>query len=186
MDSQEPSQAWEIENCRSVTSASATEGRLMYMPPPSPAVTEDQRPEAGHVIGDLFRVHGPSLVRLALLLVGDRPRAEDVVQEAFMGLHTARLRDHDKALPYLRVAVVNGCRSVHQKCSTATGRLIKVLASATARALDLNGYLASDPSGRHLLLLGFGNHNTAVLDVATHRLSVVPVHYRYPSSGAGW
>ncbi|HEX9518523.1 MAG TPA: sigma-70 family RNA polymerase sigma factor [Streptosporangiaceae bacterium] len=41
-------------------------------------------------------------------------QVEDVVQEAFIGLHRARLRDQDKALPYLRVAVVNGCRSVHR------------------------------------------------------------------------
>src|SRR5262249_60487059 len=55
-----------------------------------------------------------ALLRLALLLVGDQPSAEDVVQEAFIGLHRARLRNQDKALPYLRVAVVNGCRSVHR------------------------------------------------------------------------
>ena len=66
------------------------------------------------VVTALYRAHGLALVRVALLLVGDRPTAEDVVQDAFFGLHRAlpRLRDSDKALSYLRTAVVNGARSV--------------------------------------------------------------------------
>jgi len=54
------------------------------------------------------------LVRTALLLVGDRSSAEDVVQEAFLGLYrsVSRLRDPDSALAYLRASVLNGCRSV--------------------------------------------------------------------------
>jgi RNA polymerase sigma-70 factor (sigma-E family) len=86
----------------------------MYMPLRSPGVTDNQRAETDQFVSYLFRAHGPALLRLALLLVGDQPSAEDVVQEAFIGLHRARLRDKDKALPYLRVAVVNGCRSVHR------------------------------------------------------------------------
>jgi hypothetical protein len=70
--------------------------------------------------------------------------------------------------------------------STKTGKLITVLASASARSLNGDGYLVADPSGRHLLVLGFGKTNTAVLDIATHRLSVLHVHYRYPPLGAGW
>jgi len=63
----------------------------------------------------LFRRHHLELVRLALLLVGDRPTAEDVVQDVFARLqardrHLAR-RD-DGGLAYARQAVVNGCRSV--------------------------------------------------------------------------
>jgi RNA polymerase sigma factor (sigma-70 family) len=62
----------------------------------------------------LFREHGLSLVRLAAVLTGDHAVAEDVVQDAFLGLQRAlpRLRDQDKALSYLRASVVNGCRSV--------------------------------------------------------------------------
>jgi RNA polymerase sigma factor (sigma-70 family) len=73
-------------------------------------------------VGVLFRAHGLVLLRLALLLVGDQPTAEDVVQDAFLGLHRAlpRLRDGDgpwdgdRAVGYLRVSVVNGCRSVQR------------------------------------------------------------------------
>lgn len=62
----------------------------------------------------LFRAHALTLIRMALLLVGDQNSAEDVVQEAFLGLYRSmpQLRDPEKALPYLRSSVLNGCRSV--------------------------------------------------------------------------
>ena len=74
---------------------------------------QDTRPTAGDVVTGLFREHGLSLVRLAVLLTGDRATAEDVVQDAFLGFQRAlpRLRDQDKALSYLRTSVVNGARS---------------------------------------------------------------------------
>ena len=65
-------------------------------------------------VGDLYRRHAVGLVRLALLLVGDQPSAEDVVQEAFLGLYRnwPTLNDHGRVTGYLRMAVVNGCRDV--------------------------------------------------------------------------
>ena len=71
---------------------------------------------ADQVIADLFRCHRMALIRVALALVGDRPTAEDVVQDAFAGLYRALpgLRDPGKALGYLRTSVINGCRSVHR------------------------------------------------------------------------
>jgi RNA polymerase sigma-70 factor (sigma-E family) len=66
------------------------------------------------LVSDLFRAHALGLIRVAVLLVGDRPSAEDVVQDAFFGLYRAmpRIRDRAKALPYLRTSVINGARSV--------------------------------------------------------------------------
>lgn len=68
---------------------------------------------ASQEIENLYRAHGLSLVRFALLLVGDQPTAEDVVQEAFLGLHRNWRRGHDPAnlLAYLRTAVLNAARS---------------------------------------------------------------------------
>jgi RNA polymerase sigma-70 factor (sigma-E family) len=65
-------------------------------------------------VDELYRVHAVGLIRLALLIVGDQTAAEDVVHDAFLGLYRgwARLRDPANALGYLRMAVVNGCRSV--------------------------------------------------------------------------
>jgi RNA polymerase sigma-70 factor (sigma-E family) len=77
--------------------------------PPPPAAQS-----AGDLVDVLFRAHALTLIRMAVLLVGDQDSAEDVVQEAFLGLFRSmpRLRDPEKALPYLRASVLNGCRSV--------------------------------------------------------------------------
>ncbi|MPY98870.1 MAG: SigE family RNA polymerase sigma factor [Actinophytocola sp.] len=70
---------------------------------------------------DLYRVHRMRLVRLAILLVDEAATAEDVVQEAFTGLHRnwGKLRDEAAAIGYLRTAVVNGSRSVLRRRKTA-------------------------------------------------------------------
>jgi RNA polymerase sigma-70 factor (sigma-E family) len=70
------------------------------------------------VLTGLFRTHGLAMIRLALMLVGDQATAEDVVQDTFVALHRAlpRLRDRGSEITvsYLRVSVVNGCRSVQR------------------------------------------------------------------------
>lgn len=70
---------------------------------------------------DLYRTHRMRLVRLAVLLVDEPATAEDVVQEAFTGLHRhwGTLRDEAAALGYLRTAVVNASRSVLRRRRTA-------------------------------------------------------------------
>ena len=70
---------------------------------------------------DLYKQHRMRLVRLALLLVDEPSTAEDVVQEAFAGLHRnwKGLRDAQAAVGYLRTAVVNGSRSVLRRRKTA-------------------------------------------------------------------
>ena len=80
----------------------------------SPAPSLPAADQAADLVDDLFRAHAVTLVRVAMLLLGDRQSAEDVVQDAFFGLYRSlpRLRDRDKALPYLRASVINGSRSV--------------------------------------------------------------------------
>lgn len=70
--------------------------------------------DADRVVTEIYHGEYKSLVRLAVLLVHDVPTAEEVVQDAFEAMHTAwrRLRDSEKALSYLRQAVVNKSRSV--------------------------------------------------------------------------
>jgi DNA-directed RNA polymerase specialized sigma24 family protein len=77
-------------------------------------------PPAPLTLADLYRDHRMRLVRLAILLVDDPATAEDVVQEAFAGLHRhwAGLRDEAAAVGYLRTAVVNGSRSVLRRRRT--------------------------------------------------------------------
>lgn len=65
-------------------------------------------------VTDLYQAHAPGLMRLALIMVGDRPTAEDVVQDAFTGLYRRwrTLTDTDKAIAYVRSSVLNGARTV--------------------------------------------------------------------------
>jgi RNA polymerase sigma factor (sigma-70 family) len=93
-----------------------------------PAAPGSARADAvDYLVAELFRTHRLALVRVALLLVGDTPTAEDVVQEAFIGLYRAarRLTSTDKALAYVRTSVVNGCRSVHRARSRALLRQVQ-------------------------------------------------------------
>ncbi|MHA6623962.1 SigE family RNA polymerase sigma factor [Pseudonocardia sichuanensis] len=89
--------------------------RLDAQPTPAPA------PGAPLTLSDLYRDHRMRMVRLAVLLVDDPSTAEDVVQEAFTGLHRhwSGLRDEAAAVGYLRTAVVNGSRSVLRRRRTA-------------------------------------------------------------------
>lgn len=73
-------------------------------------------PEAGEAdlgVTELYRAHAAGLVKLALVMLGDRASAEDVVQEAFFGLYRnwGRLSDPGKALAYARGGVLKGCRA---------------------------------------------------------------------------
>ena len=63
---------------------------------------------------ELYAMHYSSLVRLAVMLLRDTPTAEEVVQDAFIAMHDGwgRLRDTERALAYMRQAVVNRSRSV--------------------------------------------------------------------------
>jgi RNA polymerase sigma-70 factor (sigma-E family) len=70
--------------------------------------------DADQAVTALYSANYRSLVRLSVLLVRDIATAEEVVQDAFVAMHSAwrRLRDPEKALSYLRQSVVNRSRSV--------------------------------------------------------------------------
>jgi RNA polymerase sigma-70 factor (sigma-E family) len=78
-------------------------------------------PDPDTAVGELYRAHHRSLVRLAALLILDAAIAEDVVQDAFVAMHGAwpRLRDRARALGYLRQSVVNRSRSLLRQHSAA-------------------------------------------------------------------
>ena len=79
-----------------------------------PEATAD-RPasSAGSGFTEAYGVHRPGLVKLAAFVTGDQATGEDVVQDVFTRLHQRwdMLADPGDPLPYLRTAVVNGCRS---------------------------------------------------------------------------
>jgi RNA polymerase sigma-70 factor (sigma-E family) len=91
---------------------------------------------------ELYSVHYASLVRLAAMLLRDTPTAEEVVQDAFIAMHGGwdRLRDTEKALAYMRQAVVNRSRSVLRHRTVVEKNLQKPspdMPSAEAGALTL-------------------------------------------------
>jgi len=92
-------------------------------PAPPPARTEGQLDD---LVAELHRAHSLSLVRMANLLLRDRPCAEDIVQETFLSLYRAlpKLTDHDDILPYLRTAVLNRTRSALRTRRRALARPI--------------------------------------------------------------
>ena len=67
----------------------------------------------------LYTEHALGLIRLAVVMLGDRAAAEDVVQDAFLGLYRRwdALPDTSTPLPYLRASVVNGCRTAMRRRS---------------------------------------------------------------------
>jgi RNA polymerase sigma-70 factor (sigma-E family) len=76
----------------------------------------DEAMTAGTTVDQLtetYRTHYRSLLGLAALLLDDTASCEDVVQEAFIRVHSARkrVRDPQKTLAYLRQTVVNLSRS---------------------------------------------------------------------------
>jgi RNA polymerase sigma factor (sigma-70 family) len=74
---------------------------------------ETDPPTAADQVTRLYQTHGMDLLRIAAVMLGSRTAAEDIVQEAFCGLYRKwnRLADADNALPYVRSAVMNRCRS---------------------------------------------------------------------------
>jgi RNA polymerase sigma-70 factor (sigma-E family) len=81
-------------------------------------------PEAAHAAAErhvtaLYEAHALSLTRLALLMLGDRDAAQDVVQDAFLGLYRRwdKLASTSAAPAYLRASVLNGCRTLLKRRS---------------------------------------------------------------------
>jgi RNA polymerase sigma-70 factor (sigma-E family) len=93
--------------------------------------------DTDQAVAELYSLHYRPLTRLATLLVRDAVTAEDVVQDAFVAMRSAwpRLGDTEKALAYLRQAVVNRSRSVLRHRSVTGTNLQQ--ASAEHGALDL-------------------------------------------------
>jgi RNA polymerase sigma-70 factor (sigma-E family) len=90
------------------------DGRGLGQAKPAAPLAADAGDARAALVTTLYQAHAVALVRTAKLLVRDQPSAEDVVQDAFLGLYRAlpRLKDQDQILPYLRASVINRSRSV--------------------------------------------------------------------------
>ncbi len=83
--------------------------RMTFAHAPEVVETDPGRPGR---LEDLYARHAPDAYRLAYLLTGDRPLAEDLVHEAFINVagRLGHLRRPDAFHAYLRRTVSNLCR----------------------------------------------------------------------------
>ncbi len=105
----------------------------------------------------LYAEHALGLVRLAVVLTGDRGAAEDIVQDAFLGLYRRwdHLADTAAPLAYLRVSVVNGCRSARRRRSRLwLGATADVAEAETARAMGVSRGTVKSATHRALAAVG--------------------------------
>jgi len=86
-----------------------------------------QRMGADEALAALYAAQWAPMVRLAWLLVRDQGVAEDVVQDALLGIHRrwGQLADKGQAVGYLRRSVVNACRSVQRHRKVESDYLAK-------------------------------------------------------------
>jgi RNA polymerase sigma-70 factor (sigma-E family) len=86
-------------------------------PPTNAPAPADTNADPADQVTALYQAHALGLLRLAVIMLGDRQAAEDVVQDAFLGLFRrwGALHDPERALAYVRSSVFNGCRTVMRK-----------------------------------------------------------------------
>ena len=91
----------------------------------------------------LYQAHATGLVRLAMLMLADQSAAEDVVQDAFLGLYRrwGKLNDPDRAITYVRSSVLNGCRDVLRR---RTRRIPAALLEPNAPSAEAGVLLAEE------------------------------------------
>lgn len=101
--------------------------------------------DANETVASLFRDERLGLLRLATLLVFDRNLAEDIVQDAFIGLYRRwdRLVDQSRAVSYLRSSVINGARTAHRRHATLVKHL-RVGDPTDGASADVSALLAGE------------------------------------------
>jgi RNA polymerase sigma-70 factor (sigma-E family) len=114
-----------------------TDAAEVSQPYSRPTPTPDDEP--ARAVTALYEAHALGLIRLAVVMLGDRGAAEDVVQEAFCGLYRRWhvLTDTDNAHRYVRSSVINGCRTLLRRRARQHGepRLELLEESAESAAL---------------------------------------------------
>jgi len=108
--------------------------------------------DADQAVAQLYSTHYQALVRLATLLVRDATTAEEVVQDGFVAMHGGwqRLGDAEKALAYLRQAVVNRSRAVLRHRTVAVDNPQQALPDTPAAEHGAPGLL-EQPAARAAL-----------------------------------
>jgi RNA polymerase sigma-70 factor (sigma-E family) len=98
-----------------------------------------QAEDAAAAVSELYQATAIGLIRLAYVILGDRQAAEDVVQDAFCNLFLRwdRLSHVQGAEYYVRVAVLNACRSVLRHRAVRGRRVLYELPAPSVEAAVL-------------------------------------------------
>jgi RNA polymerase sigma-70 factor (sigma-E family) len=95
--------------------------------------------DAAVAVGALYQTMAVGLIRLAYVILGDRQAAEDVVQDAFCNVFQRwdHLSHVQGAEYYVRVAVLNACRSALRRRFVRTQRVLYELPAPSVEAAVL-------------------------------------------------
>jgi RNA polymerase sigma-70 factor (ECF subfamily) len=94
-------------------------------------------PDAGVDLDVLFRAHATPLLRLAVVLTGDQPLAEELVQEAFVRLQRSGSTPvAGTELAYLRRTVINLSHGHHRRLRIVRSRPHERLHDSAAAEVD--------------------------------------------------
>ncbi len=94
------------------------------------------RPTATETIAELYEREHLAMVRLARLIVGSAPLAEEIVHDAFVAV----LERGDAVLEpgaYLRRVVINGCHGTTRRFATGRRKMARVAVLEEAKAVTL-------------------------------------------------
>jgi RNA polymerase sigma factor (sigma-70 family) len=111
---------------------------------PAAGFARSQRAEVGYDVSEsvvrAYREHYVEVARLALLLVGDPDRAEDLTDQAFARLHVRwdRVMDDDRALLFLRAAIVRLAMSKRRRRGGARPHRRPKVATAQVTRADVS------------------------------------------------
>jgi RNA polymerase sigma-70 factor (sigma-E family) len=105
-------------------------------------------------VTELYEGHAVGFIRLAIVMLGDRAAAEDVVQDAYCALYRRwpSLHDPDRAAAYLRAAVLNGCRTQLRTQRRARARAQRQALARDDAASPEDGVLLAEE--HHAVLAG--------------------------------
>lgn len=105
----------------------------------------ERPPDATGAVTALYEAHAVGFIRLAVVMLGDRTAAEDVVQDAFCGLYRRwqKLDDPAKALSYVRSAVLNGSRS-HLRAKIRAERHVAAISTDHVASAEDDALLAEE------------------------------------------
>jgi len=115
---------------------------------------------------ELYRSSYRDMLRVAFSITGNTAAAEDAVHDAFCAVGP-RIATLDEPLPYLRVAVVNRCRSMHR----STQRAHRHAAAHLANDVAEHDRRENESRGHGLTGHGLTGHGLTGHDLTGHGLT---------------